>query len=243
MIVVNFYPTKKASFDAESFDNYIKSGGKYELSDFRRNNVNLLIKDIYQTVKSENKDLLFGVSPSGNIQRNYDELYADTALWCSKKGYIDYICPQIYFGFEHSTHPFEKVCKDFSEMCANGGVDLIIGITLEKAALATEKKEDIYAGNGSDEWINNKNLIARMLGCIRTIDNCGGIASANTNSFISFDKIEGSENMVGLQASRGAIVSYKTNTASTLWGNNADSGGLILTGRNSTNLSGATLDL
>lgn len=78
---------------------------------------------------------------------------------------------------------------------------------------------------------------------IVTATNCGGIATATTNSFIAFDRLEGSENMVGVQASRGAIVSYKANNASTSWGNNADSGGLILTGSNSTNLSGATLDL
>lgn len=89
---------------------------------------------------------------------------------------------------------------------------------------------------------NNSHVVANN-NMKLTANNCGGIASANTNSFISFDIIEGSENIVGVQASRGAIVSYKTNTASTMWGNNATSGGLILTGSNSTNLSGATLDL
>lgn len=76
-----------------------------------------------------------------------------------------------------------------------------------------------------------------------TANNNGGIASATKDSTISFDTIAGSSNMVGVQASRGSIVSYRTNNASTSWGNNADSGGLVLTGSNSTTLSGATLDL
>ena len=75
-----------------------------------------------------------------------------------------------------------------------------------------------------------------------TANNCAGIASTNKNSFASFENIDGSDNMVGLVATRGGIITYKSNTASTMWGNSADTGGLILTGSNSTNLSGATLD-
>lgn len=76
-----------------------------------------------------------------------------------------------------------------------------------------------------------------------TANNCAGIATANKNSFASFENIEGSGNMVGLVATRGGIISFKTNTASVMWGNSADSGGMVLTGSNSTTLSGATLDL
>lgn len=88
----------------------------------------------------------------------------------------------------------------------------------------------------------NSHIVASH-NAIVTANNCGGIATATTNSFIAFDTIAGSENLVGVQASRGAIVSYRANNASTSWGNNADSGGLVLTGSNSTTLSGATLDL
>ena len=34
--------------------------------------------------------------------------FADVELWMSKKGYIDYVCPQVYFGFKHKTQAFDK---------------------------------------------------------------------------------------------------------------------------------------
>jgi hypothetical protein len=62
-------------------------------------------------------------------------------------------------------------------------------------------------------------------------------------SMVSLGTITGSENVFGMSASQGSIVSYKTDTLDKYWSNNADSGGLVLTGNNSSDLSGATLDL
>lgn len=76
-----------------------------------------------------------------------------------------------------------------------------------------------------------------------TCNNCAMAVSATWCSFVSLSTITGSENTFGLSASQGAIVSYKTDTLAKAWSNNADSGGLVLTGSNSSNLSGATLDL
>lgn len=76
-----------------------------------------------------------------------------------------------------------------------------------------------------------------------TANNCAMAITAQWCSFVSVNKITGSGNMFGMSASQGAIVSYKTDTLSKSWSNSADSGGLVLTGSNSTNLSDATLDL
>lgn len=76
-----------------------------------------------------------------------------------------------------------------------------------------------------------------------TCNNCGMAVSATWCSFVSLSEITGSENMFGMSASQGSIVSYKTDTLDTNWSNSADSGGLVITGNNSTDLSGATLEL
>ena len=89
----------------------------------------------------------------------------------------------------------------------------------------------------------NNSRIAASNNIIITANNCVAIASATGNSFIYLDTIEGSENVIGVSAAMGAVISYKTDNASKDWGNNAASGGLVLTGSNSTSLSGATLDL
>ncbi len=79
-------------------------------ADWRRDNVNLLIKRVYDTIKALKPWVKFGVSPSG-IYRNssnpaigtptsglehYTTLYADTKKWL-EQGWIDYLAPQVYW--------------------------------------------------------------------------------------------------------------------------------------------------
>lgn len=171
-----FYPTTAESFDKSAYLEYKESGGALSLDNFRRENINKLVSEIYDTVKKENPTVLFGVSPSGNTDRNYNTLYADTAIWCSTPGYIDYICPQVYFGFEHSTCAFERVCGEFSSMVKNKDVKLIIGMTLGKAASAYDGEIDVYAGAGAEEWINEKDILLRSYEHTKTLDNCVGVS-------------------------------------------------------------------
>ena len=100
------------------------------------------------------------------------------------------------------------------------------------------KNADVYgivAENGSHVVTANNKTI--------TCNNCSMAVSATWCSFVSISTITGSGNTFGLSATQGAIVSYKTDTLSKMWSNNADSGGLVLTGKNSSDLSDATLDL
>lgn len=76
-----------------------------------------------------------------------------------------------------------------------------------------------------------------------TANNCAGVIVAQWCSFVSFTEVTGAGNIFGLGASYGGIISYKTETIDMMWSNTADTGGLVLTGANSTNLSDATLDL
>ncbi len=171
-----FYPTTSEDFDKPEYLKYRNNNGTLSLADFRRQNVNELIKSLYKTVKHYRKDALFGVSPSGNNARNYDVLYADTEKWCKASGYIDYICPQVYFGFEHGTCDFKKVCEEFSSMIKRKDIKLIIGMSLGKAISASDGGEDIYAGKGAREWIQNKDILLRMLEYTKTLDKCGGVS-------------------------------------------------------------------
>ncbi len=171
-----FYPTVEESFDIIEYSEYKEHGGILSLGDFRREQINTLIREIYATVKNINPSVLFGVSPSGNIERNYGTLYADVELWCKSDAYIDYLCPQIYFGFEHETLPFDTVCSEFSEMTANTEVKLIMGLTLHKAYDGYNDNIDVWAGVGEREWIENRDIIARSIKHIKTIDNCKGAA-------------------------------------------------------------------
>ena len=76
-----------------------------------------------------------------------------------------------------------------------------------------------------------------------TCNNCAMAITAQWCSFVSLSTIAGSNNIFGVSATQGAIISYKTDTLSKSWSNNADSGGLVLNGNNSSDLSGATIEL
>ena len=91
--------------------------------------------------------------------------------------------------------------------------------------------------------VENNSHVVTANNITLTCNNCAMAITAQWCSFVSLNKITGSENVFGMSATQGAIVSYKTDTLSKMWSNNADSGGLVLTGSNSSDLSGATLDL
>jgi uncharacterized lipoprotein YddW (UPF0748 family) len=62
----------------------------------------------------------------------YDELYADTRGWV-RKGWIDYICPQIYWNIGFAAADYAKLLPWWNETVRGTGVDLFVGEALYKA--------------------------------------------------------------------------------------------------------------
>ena len=166
-----FYPTKEEAFDKNAYDDYKSKGGKGDLKSFRHEMLDLMVKEMYTLIKAVDEDLLFGISPAGNISNTYNDLYTDVYKWCSEDGYIDYICPQIYFGLEHQTHDFIKVYNTWNNIIKNENVKMFAGLTLGKAKSGV----DNYAGTGKNEWATNKDVIKRCLEFVETQEDCGGI--------------------------------------------------------------------
>lgn len=155
-----FYPAADASYDKTAFE----AQTEYTLlNDFRKNNVNLLVKALYDAVKAENPNMLFGISPAGNIDNNMNTLSADVKTWCSVDGYIDYICPQIYFGFEHGTLPFDELSQRWIDMTTAESVDVVLGLTMHKIG-----QYDQYALAGTAEWVLNSDILKRSFEWIET---------------------------------------------------------------------------
>lgn len=167
-----FYPTTAESFDRSYYNEYKSNGGNLKLSEWRRQNVNKLIKEVYSAIKSIDSSCRFGVSPAGNMEQNYNTLYCDVYTWVTSKGYIDYICPQIYFGFNNKARPYLDVLDEFSKMITRSDVELIVGLAAYKAGA-----EDTYAGeNGKKEWINNNDILARQVVAAREAEHYSGFA-------------------------------------------------------------------
>ncbi len=161
-----FYPTTDASFDYTAF----AASGYSSLEQFRLDNCTKMVDKMYKAVKSHNSTALFGVSAQGNVTNNREVLYADVEKWCTEKGYVDYMAPQIYYGFENSGQPFMEVVDQWDEMLRGTGKRLIPGLAVYKIGT-----EDTWAGSGKYEWINDTEIIRRQIEYSRTADTYSGI--------------------------------------------------------------------
>ncbi len=171
-----FYPTTDSSFDSAAYSAY---SGSLSLANWRRSNLNALVSGIYTAVKSVDPDILFGISPAGNLSTVYNSQYADVYTWCSTTGYIDYICPQVYFGMLHSSQSVPTCTGNWANIVTNSNVTLYVGLTLGKAVDGYNGTVDTYAGTteGKYEWVNNRDVIKSSLEYIRdNVDKCTGIA-------------------------------------------------------------------
>ncbi len=109
-----FYPYRIAGQDfpdQTAFEKYPRGFSPSEKEDWRRDNVDLIIRQLHDTIQALKPYVEFGISPFGvwrNIdkdpsgsrtragQTNYDDLYADILKW-QKEGWLDYVTPQIYW--------------------------------------------------------------------------------------------------------------------------------------------------
>ena len=135
-----FYPYKIAGeiFDDQtSFELYADEGET--LDDWRRGNVNHLVRDIHEMIQRAKPWVQFGISPFGVWrnshvdprgsdtragQTNYDDLYADALTWM-ERGWIDYLIPQLYWSMDFELASHKKLADWWAEN--NYGVNIYIG--------------------------------------------------------------------------------------------------------------------
>lgn len=140
-----FYPYPAAGQvipDDREFAAY--NNGFKNKADWRRDNVNVFIKQLFETIKKEKPWVKFGVSPFGiyrnkktdplngsdtNGTQNYDDLYADVLLWVNN-GWIDYCVPQLYWQIGHNLADYKTLITWWNKYASNR--HLYIGEDVEK---------------------------------------------------------------------------------------------------------------
>ncbi len=155
------YPVSGQNFpDSTTYE--IHKNGSESIEDWRRDNINTTIKELYTTIKSADPTIKFGISPFGVWRNksddvrgsdtfagitNYDHLYADIITWL-KKGWIDYVTPQLYWSIENKAVPFELLTQWWSGV--SSGRAVYVGHAL-------------YKLNGNkQEWKNPQELINQI---------------------------------------------------------------------------------
>lgn len=168
-----FYPEGvTSSFDSAAFS----ASGQASLANWRRLCVSAFVSGTYSAIKEIDDEILFGISPAGNITNNMNYLYADVKTWCKTTGYVDYIAPQLYWGFEHSISPFDEVLAEWEAIMQNSEIQLIPAITMAKAYGTT----DSYDGT---EWSDHKDVIKRQIELASSCKNFGGVMLFSLKNF------------------------------------------------------------
>lgn len=129
-----FYPYPVKGQKIPDADIYNKNNnGISNINDWRRDNVNVFVKQLGETIHEVKPWVKFGVSPFGiyrnkkndaqlgsetNGLQNYDDLYADVLMWVNN-GWIDYCVPQLYWEIGHKAADYKTLIKWWNKYASN----------------------------------------------------------------------------------------------------------------------------
>ncbi len=179
-----FYPYRIAGQEFPDAESFKKNGNGLKKDDWRRSNVDSIIKKLYVAMREEKPWVQFGISPFSvwrNMDKdprgsdskggvtNYDDLYADILLWL-EKGWIDYVAPQLYLEIGHNKIAFEKMLNWWSKN--SFGKHIYIG-------------HGIYRVNENATAWKNVNELPNQIKLIRQTPNIQGSIYFSSKTFFN----------------------------------------------------------
>ena len=174
-----FYPGE----DFDDSNSYAAYGGDFsDKADWRRDNVNQLVQDVYTVVHdcAKQEGCVFGISPSG-IWKNgyggdtgsntrgfehYSQCYADSVTWI-QNGWVDYICPQVYWEIGNDAADFEELVNWWSGIVRGTDTELYIGLAAYK--IGDAESGTVWESDGLSE-------ISRQLKLCQKTSRVSGVA-------------------------------------------------------------------
>ncbi len=124
-----FYPSLSAGETMNDTEEYEKYGKAQfdNIDDFRRNNVNVVVKNIQKTIIDVRPDVIYSISPAANNDNNYNILFADVVKW-TQEGWVDMIIPQLYFATGTGENNFNRRLDWWSQFTYNSHLAIGYGI-------------------------------------------------------------------------------------------------------------------
>lgn len=188
--------------DADLYNAYKANGGTLSQADWRRENVNTMIADVYRTIQETKPWVRFGVAPAGiaatqgtvagkygmrpcpsGSDWQYSSIYSDPLAWISSHN-LDYISPQVYWTIGASTD-YSKVTPWWGEVADKFGRHLYVSHSISsltsssKAAgmssqesLKAWENNDMASGPNSDSYEEFANQV--RLNRSSSLDGCPG---------------------------------------------------------------------
>jgi len=188
-----FYPytPKITNEDSLTFVKYNR--GFTNIDDWRRDNINSLMKRIYQIIKTYKPYVKFGISPFGIVENkyagtdgfnSYHIIYCDPLTWIREK-YIDYITPQLYWEREHPKAPYSKLLPWWDSVVEDR--HLYIGLFSSRFQSRQFISKGFEIGNQIELNRKHKNVYGEVHFSAKAIyENQGGLLDSLKNNFYQF---------------------------------------------------------
>lgn len=149
-----FYPNQ--DLDYVDYLKYLEENDQISFDEYHLMIINKMVMRVHDVCMSYN--VLFGISPDGNIENNYNKMFADVKKWLSSDKYVDFIMPQVYYGFFNETKAYKNVVDEWNDLIENKDIKLYVALAFYKVGAF-----DKYAKSGADEWINNSDMIMKEI--------------------------------------------------------------------------------
>ena len=198
-----FYPSLRNDNPQLWFDKpeYDASGSGSSITEWRRDQVNQLVSGVYRSVKEIKPDVTFGISPAGYVSnlKSDSMLFVDIDTWMSGTGYIDYIMPQLYWGFEAKTknsqpapYAYPANLQTWTDLSDKGNVTLYLGLAMSRAGT------NVSDNNAVSEWLSNQDIIKRQVEAARATGKVDGYCFFSYRSFYNESAKQEVNNLLSL---------------------------------------------
>ena len=190
-----FYPTGGTTegSSAPDYQLWKNSGTTLSIGDWRRENVDKMVSDVYQMVQQTRPEVRFGIAPPGTAgasaskyglttwpngyDTQYTSLYSDPLSWMSK-GIVDFVSPQIYWHNDHSMAPFGKISNWWYGLAAHfKKCHCSVSINIYDLAQAMGYQEDL--GNTQEHWAEHVENVLQQ----RTYAAANGVDAFGSNFY------------------------------------------------------------
>lgn len=116
------YPKEGREFpDDATYREYRRQGGRMTRGDWRRNNIDTFVEQLYRIVHADKPWVMVGISPFGIARPGvpegikagldqYHSLYADVPKWL-QNGWLDYLAPQLYWPIDQKEQAFDVLLR------------------------------------------------------------------------------------------------------------------------------------
>ena len=158
-----FYPSGiPADASAEDYGEWQASGTSLSFADWRRDNVNRMVQAVYDMIQQTRPEVRYGISPAGVAASSravaerhgvdpcptgsdwqYNGIFSDPLAWYEAQS-IDYMSPQVYWPFGHSTNDYGLITQWWGQIAAHFGRHVFISSSisgLTSSSTAVQYKE------------------------------------------------------------------------------------------------------